>query len=75
MVGGSNTVAAEIRYYHLENFNLRATKGQVISKQLLISSDSSKKRTNKLVFFCLTVLKTNLFVRFLEESEGTKKSF
>ena len=26
-------------------------------------------------FFCLTVLKTNLFVRFLEESEDTKKSF
>ena len=26
-------------------------------------------------FFCLTVLKTNLFVRFLEEFEDTKKSF
>ena len=26
-------------------------------------------------FFCLTVLKMNLFIRFLEESEDTKKSF
>ena len=43
----------------------RALKGQIISKRLLVSS----------FFFCLTVLKTNLFVRFLEESEDTKKSF
>ena len=50
-------------------------KGQMISKRLLVSSDSSKKRTNEFGFFCLTVLKTNLFVRFLEESENTKKSF
>ena len=47
-------------------------KGQIISKLLLVSSDSSKKRTNEFVFFCLTVLKTNFF---LEESEDTKKSF
>ena len=26
-------------------------------------------------FFCLTVLKSNLFIRFLEVSEGTKNSF
>jgi hypothetical protein len=50
-------------------------KGQIISKRLLVSSDSSKKRTNEIGFFCLTVLKNNLFVRFLEESEDTKKSF
>ena len=50
-------------------------KGQIISKLLLVSSDSSKKQTNEFVFFCLTVLKTNLFVRFLEESEDTKKPF
>ena len=51
-------------------------KGQIISKRLLLSSDSSKIRTNEFgFFFCLTVLKTNLFVRFLEESEDTKKSF
>ena len=48
-------------------------KGKIISKRLLLSSDSSKKRTNK--FFCLTVLKTNLFFCFLEGSEDTKKSF
>ena len=41
-------------------------KGQIISKRLLVSSDSSKKQTNKFVFFCLTVLKTNLIVHFLE---------
>ena len=52
-----------------------ATKGQIISKRLLVSSDSSKKRKNKFVFFCLTQLKKNLFVRFLEESEDTKTSF
>jgi hypothetical protein len=50
-----------------EKFKCRTFKGQIISKRLLVSSDSSKKR--------LTVLKTNLFVRFLEESEDTKKSF
>jgi len=64
--------------YHLENWNHipnYLTKGQIISKRPLVTSDSPKKRTNKFGFFCLTVLKTNLFVRFLEESENTKKSF
>ena len=51
------------------------SKGQIISKQLLASSDSSKQRTNEFMFFCLTVLKTNLFVCFLEESEDAKKFF
>ena len=50
-------------------------KGQIISKQLLVSSDSSKKRNERIRFFRLTVLKTNLLVRFLEESEDTKKPF
>ena len=40
-------------------------------KQLLVFSDSSKKR---IWFFGITVLKMNLIVRFLEESEETKKS-
>ena len=34
------------------------------------------QKTNEWIrVFCLTVQKTNLFVRFLEESEDTKKSF
>ena len=54
---------------------LFVAKGQLISKRLLVSSDSSKnERTNKFVF-CLTVLETNLFLCFLEEPEDTKKSF
>ena len=39
------------------------------------ADDSSKKWKNEFGFFGLTVLKTNLFVRFLEESEDTKKPF
>ena len=54
---------------------LALCKGQIISKQLLVSSDSSKKGTNQFGFFWLTVLKTNLFIRFLEKSENNKKSF
>ena len=57
------------------NISRLITKGQIISKRLLVSSDSSRKQTNKFGFFFLTVLKTNLFVRFLEEFEDTKKSF
>ena len=34
-----------------------------------------QKTNEQIRFFCLTVLKTNLFVCFLEESEDTKKSF
>ena len=39
----------------------------------MVSSDSSKKRTNKFVFS--TVRPKNEFVRFLEESEDTKNRF
>ena len=48
-----------------------STKGQIISKGLLVSSNFPKKRTNKFV----VVVKTNLFVCFLEESEDTKSPF
>ena len=34
-----------------------------------------KHKKNLIRFFGLTVLKTNLFVRFLEESEDNKQSF
>ena len=44
-------------------------KGEIILKQLLVSSDSSKK------YLPNSTKKTNLIVRFLEESEDTKKSF
>ena len=47
------------------------SKGQKISKQLLVSSDSSKKRTDELVF---TTMRRD-FVCFLEEIEFTKKTF
>ena len=47
------------------------SKGQMISKGLLVSSNSLKKRTNEFVF----TTTTNLFVRFLGEFEDTKKSF
>ena len=45
--------------------------GQIISKELLVSSNSPKKRTNEFV----VVVKTNLFVRFLGEFEDTKSPF
>ena len=46
-------------------------KGQIISKGLLVSSNSPKKRTNEFVF---TITMTS-FIRFLGEFEDTKKSF
>ena len=46
-------------------------KGQLISKWFLVSSNSSKKRTNEL-FFLLWRL---TFVHFLEEIEDTKNHF
>ena len=46
------------------------TKGQMILKGLLVSSNSPKKRTNKFV----EVVKTNLFVRFLGEKVLSKLS-
>ena len=47
------------------------TKGQIISKGLLVSSNSPKKQTNKFVF----TTTTNSFVHFLGEFKDTKKSF
>ena len=48
-------------------------KGQIISKGLfgVVSSNSPKKQTNEFI----VVVKTNLFVRFLGEFEGTKSPF
>ena len=46
-------------------------KGHIISKGLLVSSNSPKKRTNEFIF----TTTTNLFVRFLGEFEDTKNSF
>ena len=46
-------------------------KGQIISKEILVSSNYPKKRTNKFVFTTMT----NSFVLFMGEFEITKKSF
>ena len=46
-------------------------KGQIISKGLLVSSNSPKRRTNEFVF----TTTTNSFVPFLGEFEDTKTSF
>ena len=48
-----------------------SAKGQIISKGLLVSSNSPKKRTNEFVF----TTTMNLFVRFLGEFEETKKFY
>ena len=50
-------------------FNL--VKGQIISKGLLVSSNSPKKRTNEFVF----TTATNSFVRFWENSRTPKSHF
>ena len=55
---------------NLTGFTL-SIKGQIISKGLLVSSNSPKKRTNEFVF----TTTTNSFVRFLGEFEDTKKTF
>ena len=60
--------------YPPPNFG-RYIKGQIISKGLFGTLGFFQKTNKQIRFFCLTVQKTNLFVRFLEESEGTKKSF
>ena len=52
-----------------------AAKGQIISKGLFGILGFFQKTNERIRFFSLTVLKTNLFVRFSEESEDTKKSF
>ena len=44
-------------------------KGQIISKGLFGILGFFQKKDKRIRFFGLTVLKTNLFVRFLEESE------
>ena len=49
---------------------LLSNKGYLISKGLLVSSNSPKKRTNKFV----VTTTTNSFVRFLGEFKDTKKS-
>ena len=51
-------------YAHCTTTLATPTKGQIILKGLLVSSDSPKKRMNKL-----------LHRRFLGEFEDTKKSF
>ena len=45
-------------------------KGQIISKGLLLSSNSPKKQMTEFVF---TTTTNSFFVRFLGESEDTKK--
>ena len=65
-------VGFQIERRHIK---LQTFKGQMISKGFLVPLDSSKKRTKEFVFFGLTVLKTNLFLHFLEKFEDTKKSF
>ena len=50
---------------------INASKGPIISKRLLVSSNSPKKWTNKFVF----TTTTNLFICFSREFEDTKKSF
>ena len=46
-------------------------KGQIISKRFFLAEDSSKKRTKTRRI----LVKTNSFVRFLEESSARKKTF
>ena len=50
---------------------LETTNGQTISKWFFQADVSSKKRTNKFDFTTCRLV----FVRFLEESEDTKKTF
>ena len=57
--------------YFFPNSFEEIIKGQIISKGLLVSSNSPKKRTNE---FIITT-KTNQSVRYLGEFEDTKKSF
>ena len=47
------------------------TKGQMISKGLLVSSNSPKKRTYEFVFTTMTIS----FIRILGEFKDTKQSF
>ena len=54
-----------------QNKILLFLKGQIISKGLLVSSNSPKNQRNEFVFTSTT----NSLVRFLGEFEYTKKSF
>ena len=51
------------------------TKGQIISKRLLVSWDSSKKRTNKFVFSTVRQKKTEFVRSFFGRIRGYQKSF
>ena len=53
------------------NLGLVTVKGQLISKANCQAEDSSKKRTNELVFTSMQ----RLFVCFLEESAARNKTF
>ena len=52
-------------------FLTASSKGQLISKGNCQVVNSSKKRTNELIFTSMQCV----FVRFLEEIEDTKKAF
>ena len=59
------------RHDYFQLYPSLSTKGQIISKGLLVSLNSPKKQTNEFVF----TTTTNSFVRFLGEFKDTKKSF
>ena len=54
-----------------EQVHLGSAKGQIISKGLLVSSNSPKERLNEFVFTTTTIL----FIHFLGEFKDTKRSF
>ena len=60
-----------LRDRSLYSYLLKVTKGKIISKGLLVSSNSPKKGTNEFVF----TTTTNSFVHFLGEFEDTKSPF
>ena len=51
------------------------TKGQIISKRLFGILGFFQKTNERIRFFCLTVLKTNLFVCFFGRIRGYQKVF
>ena len=68
-----------IAFIIVENITiLLHTKGQLISNVFLVSSVSSKKRTKTSrpeVSYSIIVVKSNSFVRFLEEIDDPKNQF
>ena len=52
---------------------LAQTKGKIISKQLLVSSDSSKKQTNKFGFFLPESTKNEFVRSFFGRIRGYQK--